>query len=133
MTCCRAAELYGVKVCVGPVLQKSTATNPMPADNENRQPRRLRAQRQQASTQPRVCKQEVLGWIPPLPLPCSTELASMGSSARLRRLGALRAERAVRARAVLISAGGTLTSRPHQITEDPRLRSSRPLERPRCT
>ena len=46
------------------ILQKSTATNPTPADNDDRQLHRTEAPRQQTPTVPRVCKQEVRGSIP---------------------------------------------------------------------
>jgi hypothetical protein len=40
-----------------PVLQKSTATTPTPAEHQTHQMRRVRAQRRQMATRPRVCKQ----------------------------------------------------------------------------
>ena len=42
------------------ILQKSTATTPMPAEHEKHQPSREGVQRQQTPSQPRVCNQEVL-------------------------------------------------------------------------
>jgi hypothetical protein len=47
-----------------PVLQKSTATNPTSADDNDRQLSRVGAQRRQMATRPRLCKQEVRGSIP---------------------------------------------------------------------
>jgi hypothetical protein len=46
----------------GPVLQKSTATIPTPAEHQTHQVRRACAQRRQMATWPRLCKHEVL-WL----------------------------------------------------------------------